>query len=162
VAWAYTTGQVMLKSDGSSWRPIVHIRDIAAAFIAVLKAPRELVHNEAFNVGATQENYRIRELAEIVAETVPGCHLQFASDASPDKRCYRVNCDKIVRVLGYRPEWTARAGARELYEAYNNYGLTLDEFEGPRYQRIGHIKKLLEQQTLGNDLRFRVAQPAIA
>ena len=162
VAWAYTTGQVMLKSDGSSWRPIVHIRDIAAAFIAVLKAPREVVHNEAFNVGATQENYRIRELAEIVAETVPGCHLQFASDASPDKRCYRVNCDKIVRVLGYKPEWTARAGARELYEAYNNYGLTLDEFEGPRYQRIGHIKKLLEQQTLGNDLRFRVAQPAIA
>jgi len=154
VAWAYTTNQVMLKSDGSPWRPIVHIRDIAAAFIAALKAPIDLVHNQAFNVGATGENYRVRQLAEIVAETVPGCRLEFAAGASPDKRCYRVSCDKIANVLKFEPKWTARRGAHELHENYMQYGLTLEEFEGPRYQRIGHIKRLLQEQSLASDLRF--------
>jgi len=99
VAWAYTTGLVYLKSDGTPWRPIVHIADIARAFIAVLEAPRELIHNEAFNVGRNEDNYRIRDLAQIVYETVPGCRIQFAAGAQPDKRNYRVDCSKIQRVL---------------------------------------------------------------
>jgi len=161
-AWAYTTKMVMLKSDGSAWRPIVHVEDIARAFIAVLKAPRELVHNEAFNVAATSENYRIRELARIVSEIVPESKTTFAEGASPDTRCYRVNCDKIVRTLpAFKLHWTARLGAEELYKAYNTVGLTLDEFEGPKYQRIAHIRKLIADGTLGEDLRFR-KQPANA
>ena len=154
VAWAFTTGQVMLKSDGSPWRPIVHIEDIAQAFIVVLKAPRESVHKEAFNVGATGENYRVRELAQIVAETVPNCHVEFAPGATADRRCYRVNCDKLTR-LGFRPKWTARSGARQLYEAYMQTGLTLEEFEGPRYQRIAHIKSLLQNGVLDDTLRYQ-------
>jgi nucleoside-diphosphate-sugar epimerase len=156
VAWAYTTGLVYLKSDGSPWRPIVHIADISRAFIAVLHAPREVVHNQAFNVGTNSENYRIRELAEIVKETVPGCRIEFASDAGPDKRCYRVDCSKIARVLPeFKPQWSARKGAQELLDAYQKAGLTLDEFEGPKYQRIGHIKHLLATGRLDKTLRWR-------
>ena len=99
VASAYTSGRILIKSDGTPWRPITHIRDITAAIAAVLEAPREAVHNETFNVGRTEENYRIRELADIVAETVPGCHVEYAPGGGPDKRCYRVSCDKIMRVL---------------------------------------------------------------
>lgn len=155
VAWAYTTGQVYLKSDGSPWRPIVHIGDISRAFIAVLEAPREAIHNEAFNVGRNEDNYRIRELAEIVRETVPGSRVEFAPDAGPDKRNYRVDCSKIARVLpNFQPAWTARTGAQELYEAYQKIGLTLDEFEGPRYKRIDHLKKLLASGQLDANLRW--------
>ena len=156
VAWAFTTGQVMLKSDGSAWRPIVHIEDISRAFLAVLRAPRELVHNRAFNVGATAENYRIRDLARIVAETVPNCKVTFAQGASADTRCYRVNCDRIVATLKtFAPQWTARLGAQQLYKAYKEIGLTLEEFEGCRYQRIGHVKMLLDRGILDSSLRFR-------
>jgi nucleoside-diphosphate-sugar epimerase len=109
VASALTTGRVYIKSDGTPWRPIVHIRDIIAAALAVLEAPREAIHNETFNVGQTEENYRIRELADIVAETVPGSRIEYAPDGGPDKRCYRVTCEKIRRQLpGFRPQWTAR------------------------------------------------------
>ncbi|NLX05662.1 MAG: NAD(P)-dependent oxidoreductase [Phycisphaerae bacterium] len=153
-AWAHTTGKVMLKSDGRPWRPIVHIEDISRAFAAALEAPRELVHNEAFNVGVTEENYRVRELAQIVGETVPGCHVTFAEGASPDTRCYRVNCDKIRRTLkGFEPLWTARKGAKQLHEAFRRRRLSLEEFEGPRYQRIGHVRWLMEEGLLGPDLR---------
>lgn len=153
VAWAYTTGRVFIKSDGTPWRPIVHIEDISRAFIAVLDAPRELVHNEAFNVGRSDENYRIRELADIVHETVPGCIVEYASDAGPDKRNYRVDCDRIQRVLpSFQPRWNARRGAQELYDAYLRVGLTLDEFEGPRYKRIDHIKLLLADRHLSSEL----------
>ena len=155
VAWAFTTGLVYLKSDGTPWRPIVHIRDISAAFIAALEAPRELIHNEVFNVGRTEENFRIREIAEIVIETVPGSRLEFAPDAGPDKRNYRVNSDKIQRVLpNFKPQWTARKGAQELYETYQRHGLALDEFEGQRYRRISHIKHLVESGQLDDTLRW--------
>ena len=124
VAAAYTTGRVYIKSDGTPWRPIVHIRDIVAAALAALEAPREAIHNQVFNVGLTEENFRIRELAEIVAETVPGCRIEYAPGGGPDKRCYRVNCDKIRRMLpSFRPQWTARKGAQELYDAYRAAGL---------------------------------------
>jgi len=155
VASAYTTGRVFIKSDGTPWRPIVHIRDIIAAIIAVLDAPREAVHNETFNVGRTEENYRIRELADIVAEVVPGCHVEYAPDGGPDKRCYRVNCDKIRRVLpGFRPQWTARKGAQELYQAYRAAGLTAEDLEQAHYLRISHIQRLLRGGQLDASLRW--------
>lgn len=156
VAWAVTTGRIYLKSDGSPWRPIVHIEDISRAFIAALEAPEEAVFNQAFNVGQTGHNYRIRDIAEIVAEVVPGCRLEFAPDASPDTRSYRVNFDKIARVLpAFRPQYDARRGAEQLYAAYRQSNLTLAEFEGPRYQRIGHIQKLINEDILTEDLRHR-------
>lgn len=154
VAWAVTKGLIYLKSDGTPWRPIVHIEDISRAFIAVLAAPREKVFNQAFNVGATSQNYRISEIANIVAEVVPGCRVEYAADAGPDKRCYRVSFEKIARVLpDFRPQWDARKGAEQLYTAYRSSGLTLEEFEGPRYQRISHIKKLLADGLIDDNLR---------
>ena len=156
VAWAYTTGNVHLKSDGSPWRPVVHIEDMSRAFLAALNAPRELVHNQAFNVGQTEENYRVRDMAQIVIETVPGSKLEFASDAGPDKRNYRVNCDKIATVLQeFKPQWTVRKGAQELYGAYRRVGLQLEEFEGSRYRRIHHIKHLISTGRLDENLRWR-------
>ncbi|HZW04535.1 MAG TPA: SDR family oxidoreductase [Anaerolineaceae bacterium] len=157
VAWALATGQVYIKSDGTPWRPIVHIEDISRAFLAVLEAPREKVHNEAFNVGRTEDNYRVRELAEIVVATVPGSRVEYAPDASPDKRNYRVDCSKIQQVLpAFQPQWDARRGAQELYEAYRRLGVSVDDFEGPRFKRIDHIKKLLAEGALGSDLRWRL------
>jgi nucleoside-diphosphate-sugar epimerase/SAM-dependent methyltransferase len=153
VAWAVTTGRIFMKSDGTPWRPITHIEDISRAFVATLEAPVEDVNGEAFNVGVTEHNYQIRELAGIVAETVPGCEVTLANDAGPDKRSYRVNCDKIRRVLpSFEPQWDARKGARSLYEAYLAENLTLEEFEGPRFQRIGHIKKLVAEGIIDETL----------
>jgi nucleoside-diphosphate-sugar epimerase len=156
VAWALTTGLVRLKSDGTPWRPIVHVEDIARAFVAVLEAPREVVHDQAFNVGMTTENYRIRDLAEIVEDTVPGSRIEYASDAGPDRRCYRVDCGKLVRTLpAFAPRWTARQGAQQLYDAYRRIGLRLEDFEGPRYRRIDHIKLLLKTGCLDSTLRWK-------
>ena len=156
VAWAYTTGLVYLKSDGSPWRPIIHIEDISRAFIAALHAPREVIHNQAFNVGINAENYRIRELADIVKETVPDCRVEYAPDAEPDKRSYRVDFSKIGRLLPeFKPQWDARRGAEQLYAAYKKYGVRLEEFEGPRYKRIDHIKQLMSTGQLDESLRWR-------
>ncbi len=163
VAWAYSTGRVLIKSDGTPWRPIVHIEDISRAFIAVLDAPEHLVHNEAFNVGRNEDNYRVRELADIVKETVPGTEIEYASDAGPDKRCYRVDCSKIRRVLpAFQPVWDARKGARELYEAYRRIGVTVEDFEGIRYKRIAHIRALLAEGALDKALRVTALEPATA
>ena len=154
VAWAVTKKLIFLKSDGSPWRPIVHIEDISRAFLAALEAPEDKVFNEAFNVGSTAHNYRIRDIAEIVADVVPEARVEIAPDAGPDKRSYRVNFDKIARVLpAFKPQWDARKGAEQLYRAYRSSGLTLEEFEGPRYQRIGHIKKLKSDGLLDAELR---------
>ena len=159
VAWAFTTGRIHLKSDGTPWRPIVHIEDISRAFISALEAPADAVFNEAFNVGQTAHNYRIRDLAEIVASVVPNCTIEFADDAGPDARSYRVSFEKIHRKLpGFQPRWDARMGAEQLYEAYSSSNLTLEEFEGPRYQRIGHIRKLLGEGVLEGDLRHSKLQ----
>ncbi len=161
-AWAFTTGLVYLKSDGTPWRPIVHIEDMSRAFLAALEAPRELIHNEAFNVGRSSENYQIRQIAQIVAETIPGSRVEFAEGASADKRNYRVNCDKIINTLpGYKPQWTAQKGAQELYAAYQKVGLELDEFEGPRYRRLQHIKSLMASGRLSENLRWRQTDPAL-
>jgi nucleoside-diphosphate-sugar epimerase len=159
VAWAVTTGRIHLKSDGSPWRPIVHIEDISRAFLAALDAPLADVSNQAFNVGQTAHNYRIRDLAEIVAGVVPGCAIEFAADAGPDTRNYRVNCDKIRRVLPtFQPQWDAVKGAKQLYNAYRQSELSLGDFEGPRYQRISHIKKLLADGSIRDGLRANFAR----
>ena len=155
VAAAYTTGHVHIKSDGTPWRPIVHIRDIIAGVVSVLEAPQDLIHNETFNVGQTEENYRISQLADIVEETVPGCRIEYASGGGPDKRCYRVSCDKIGRILpNFRPQWTARKGAQELLEAYRAAGLTRADHEQGRYTRIHHIQSLIKAGELDNSLRW--------
>ncbi|HEY9348309.1 MAG TPA: NAD(P)-dependent oxidoreductase, partial [Inquilinus sp.] len=154
VAWAVTKGLIYLKSDGTPWRPIVHIQDIARAFLAGLHAPVEAVFNQAFNVGRTEHNYRIRDIAEIVAEVVPGCRVEIAADAGPDKRSYRVSFEKIARILPeFKPQWDVRKGAEQLYAAYRCSRLTHEEFEGPRYQRISHIQKLMAEGILNGDLR---------
>src|SRR2546423_887377 len=156
VAWAMTTGRVFIKSDGTPWRPIVHIEDISRAFLAVLEAPREVVHNLALNVGRTDENYQIRDLAEIVRQTVPGCVIEYAADAGPDTRCYRVDFSAIVnRLPAFQPQWNARRGARELLDTYRQVGLQLEDFEGPRYRRIDQIQKLLASRQLDESLRWR-------
>ncbi|MGH7495316.1 MAG: NAD-dependent epimerase/dehydratase family protein [bacterium] len=155
VAWAFTTGRVHIKSDGTPWRPVVHVQDIARAFIAVLHAPRQSVHNQAFNVGRTEDNYRIRDLATMVERIVPGCQIEYAQDAGPDQRCYRVDCSKLMRTLPeFRPQWDAQRGAEELYAAYQKVGLTLEEFEGPKYKRVAHLQQLLQSGRLDKDLRW--------
>jgi nucleoside-diphosphate-sugar epimerase len=159
MASAYSTGRVLIKSDGTPWRPIVHIRDIIAAMLAVLQAPREAIFNQTFNVGQTSENYRIRELADIVAETVPGSRIEYAAGGGPDKRCYRINCDKITCMLpSFRPQWTARRGAQELYDAYRAVGLTPADVESGRYVRMNQIQRLLKSGCLDESLRFHGRQ----
>jgi nucleoside-diphosphate-sugar epimerase len=155
VASAHATGQVYIKSDGTPWRPIVHIRDIVSAILSVLDAPQAAIHNETFNVGQTEENYRISQLADIVAETVPGCRVEYAPGGGPDKRCYRVNCDKIRRVLpNFHPQWNARKGAQELYEAYQAARLSTADLERGRYTRIIQIQKLMKAGRLDKSLRW--------
>ena len=158
VAWAATSGKVFLKSDGSPWRPIAHIEDISRAFLAVLTVPRERVHAQAFNIGRNDANYRIREIAEIVKETVPGCEIAFAADAGPDKRNYRADFSKVAKLLPeFKPQWDARKGAKQLYEAYQCIGLKLEDFEGPRFRRIDQVKALIAEGALLPDLRWKAA-----
>jgi nucleoside-diphosphate-sugar epimerase len=154
VASAYTKGQVYIKSDGTPWRPIVHIRDIAAAILSVLEASRDVIHNQIFNVGRTDENYRIRDLASIVADTVPGCSVEYAPGGGPDTRCYRVDCNRIRQVLpSFQPQWDARKGAQELYESYRAAGLTASDMDGGRYIRLRHLRNLMNQGEMDHSLR---------
>lgn len=168
VAWAYTSGRVYIQSDGTPWRPIVHVEDVARAFIAMLEAPTDVIHNQAFNIGLTEENYRIRDLADIVKATVPSCEIEYADNAGPDKRCYRVDCSKVVRVLpNFQPMWNAKAGAQQLLEAYQKNELTLETFNGPQYKRIDHINGLLRTGKLNSHLRWvegngKRTQPSLA
>lgn len=154
VGHAVATGEVVLKSDGTPWRPQVHIRDITQAYLVMLEAPAEAIRDQAFNVGSTAENLRIRDLANQVAEAVPGAKVTFAEGASPDKRSYRVSCDKLVRVLpAFQPAWTTRAGAKEHYEAFKSGYYGSDPFEGPRFMRIKRIRERLAAGSLREDLR---------
>jgi len=158
VAWAYAAGRVLIKSDGSPWRPTVHIEDISRAFLAALEAPRETIHNQAFNVGQTDENYSVRELAEIVREVVPGSRIEYAEGGLPDVRSYRVDFSKIRRLLpDSKPRWTARRGAEQLYSAYHGAGVVVEDFEGPQFKRIEHVKQLLAIGRLDTTLRWTAA-----
>ena len=155
-AWAYTTGRILLKSDGTPWRPLVHIEDITRAMIGALAVPREVIHNQAFNVGANSENYQVRQLAEIVKGTVPNCEVAFAEGAEPDKRNYRVDFTKYHCTFpGFTPQWTARLGAQQIYDSYRALGLESEVYEGPQYKRIAQIKYLLSTGQLDTTLRWR-------
>jgi nucleoside-diphosphate-sugar epimerase len=155
MAYAFTSKRVFLKSDGMAWRPIVHIADISRAFLAAIEAPREAVHSQVFNVGITTENYRVREIAEIVQRTVPGSSITYADGAGPDKRSYRVDCSKIAMQLPkFRPQWTADTGAKELYARYSEFDLAPEGFDGARYQRLAYLKSLLSSGFLDTSLRW--------
>jgi nucleoside-diphosphate-sugar epimerase len=156
VGYAVTSGEVLIKSDGMPWRPLVHIEDISRAFTAVLEAPRESVHKEAFNVGTTAENYRVKEIAQMVAEVVPNSKVTYANDASPDKRNYRVNCDKIKRVLpSFDPQWTVRKGVEEVYAAYTKHGTTAEDFLSSNFVRLKKIRELQSAGMLDDTLSWR-------
>jgi nucleoside-diphosphate-sugar epimerase len=158
VGWAYTTGKVKIMSDGTPWRPLIHIEDISRATLAALEAPRELVHREAFNVGRDEENYQVRDLAEIVRDAVGDCEIEYAGSGDPDPRSYQVDFGKFARTF---PEaslhWTAREGANEVIDAYREVGLTLEQFESDRYIRLKHLRLLLDRGALDPTLRWRQA-----
>jgi len=155
VCWAHTTGRIRIMSDGTPWRPIVHVQDIARAFAAALSAPREAIHNQAFNVGANGENYQVRELAEIVRDTVPGCTVEYADGAGPDPRSYRVNFGKLSRTFpDFKPQWNASFGAKDLYVALQEANVTLGDFQGRNYIRLSQIKHLLGSGRLDGTLRW--------
>lgn len=158
VGVAYTTGEVLIQSDGTPWRPLVHVEDICRAFLAVMHAPREVIHNQAFNVGRSQENYQIRDLADMVCKIVPGSRVTYAPGGGPDPRCYRVDCSKIARALPeFQPQWTVEKGMRQLYAAFQKHGLTREEFLGGRYFRIKQITKLQQQGRLDSSMRWTEA-----
>jgi nucleoside-diphosphate-sugar epimerase len=152
-AWAFTSGKVRIMSDGTPWRPLVHVRDISAAAAAALVAPVERVSNQAFNVGANAENYRVRELADIVHQTFPDCEIEYAEGAGPDPRSYRVDFSKLANTVpDARPTWTARDGARELLDAFRSVSLGPDGFD--RYTRLPRLRSLLDDGSLDEDLRW--------
>jgi nucleoside-diphosphate-sugar epimerase len=154
VGHALLTGEVRLRSDGMAWRPLVHAEDIAAAFLALLEAPRETVHARAFNVGDSAENYLIRDVAELVGKLVGG-EITFASGSGADARNYRVSCDLIAReVPTFRPQWTVSRGIEQLAEAYERHGLTIDALMGERHQRLRRINALREAGRIDGSLRW--------
>jgi nucleoside-diphosphate-sugar epimerase len=153
-AWAHTTGQIRLLSDGSAWRPLVHVRDVAAVARTILEAPEDLVRCQAVNVGSAQQNYRIRELAELLsAET--GCEIEVAAGAEADQRSYRVDFSKLGRLFpDLELAWDAERGARELVAAYRDVGLTLEQFEGRSFVRLRQLRHLLDAGLLDDDLQW--------
>jgi nucleoside-diphosphate-sugar epimerase len=156
VAWAVAAGCILLKSDGTAWRPLVHVEDICGACLAVLDAPCERVRGEAFNVGHSDENYQIRDLAEMVRQIAWGCKVTYAAGGGRDARCYRVDCSKIARVLpAFHPAWRVQSGAAELYGAFRARGVRVEEFEGVKYRRIDRIRQLLADGRLDASLRWR-------
>lgn len=161
VAWAVTTGKIVLQSDGTPWRPIVHAEDIARVTRLMLEAPPEKVHAQAFNVVPPGENYRIRDLAEIVGETVAGCEVTFAEGAGPDPRNYRVSGEKLLELFpDFEYVWNARSGARQLADAYRAAGLDREQFDGPRFKRLAWIRQLLAEGAVSADLRWTAAAAA--
>jgi nucleoside-diphosphate-sugar epimerase len=156
VGSASLTGEILIKSDGTPWRPLVHVEDISTAFLAVLEAPLQAVHNQAFNVGCNEQNYQIRDIADLVVDCVPGSRIRYADGAGPDARCYRVNFDKLRRTLpGYATRWTLRDGVCQLRDAYERYKLRMEDFEGEKFMRIKRIMTLLENRQVDSKLRFR-------
>jgi nucleoside-diphosphate-sugar epimerase len=153
-AVALTTGQVRLESDGSPWRPLVHIEDISRAFLAMLEAPRDLVHDQAFNVGRPQDNVQVRDIAELVRDAVPGSQVSLADGAGPDLRNYRVDFSKLAGTFpDLSLQWTVQKGIRELADAYAEHGLTYDDFMSSRFVRLRRIRELLSAGLVDEMLR---------
>ena len=155
MGYAFTTGRVVIHSDGTPWRPVVHVQDVARAFQAVLEAPRELVHNEAFNTGADALNHQIRDLGQIVCETVAGCELQMVPQPGADQRTYKADFAKFKRTFpDFDFRWTARKGAEELYTSFKRIGLTPGEFTDKRFTRLSWLRHLLDSGALDDSLRW--------
>jgi nucleoside-diphosphate-sugar epimerase len=155
-AVAVTAGEVRLESDGSPWRPLVHVEDICRAAQAVLEAPRELVHDEAFNVGRAEDNVQIRDVAEMVREAVPGSRVSFADGAGPDLRNYRVDFSKLADTFpDLKLRWSVPDGVSELAAAYARYAFTYADFSSSRYVRLRRIRELLSEGLLDDLLRRR-------
>jgi nucleoside-diphosphate-sugar epimerase len=155
VGFAHTVGEVRLQSDGTPWRPLVHVEDIALAFLALAEADRTVVHDQAFNIGAPGENYQIRDVAQIVMETVPESRITFAESAGPDLRDYKVDFGKIASTVpSFQPRWNVRKGAEQLYEKYQQYGLTLENLTGPAFTRLEQVQLLMNEGRLTVDLRW--------
>jgi nucleoside-diphosphate-sugar epimerase len=167
-AWAYTTGRIRILSDGTPWRPLVHIEDIARAVVAVLEAPVERTHNQAFNIGADSENYQVRELADLVHAALPDCAVEYAGDGDPDPRSYRVDFGKFARMFAdFELAWNVPKGVDQLVGAYSAVNLSADDFMSSRYTRLKRLRELLESGTLDSNLRWAAradgaAQPSWA
>ncbi|TFV59931.1 SDR family oxidoreductase [Mycobacterium sp. PS03-16] len=155
VGYAATSGTLILQSDGTPWRPLVHVLDVAQAFARALDAPTGAIHNQAFNVGRVGENYQIREVADTVAEVADGCVVQYGVGATADTRDYRVDFGKIESELpGYQPQWTLRQGIAQLWAAFSDGGLSRDAFEAPTFFRLRSIRQRLRDGELDSDLRW--------
>lgn len=161
MGWAVTTGRVHITSDGTPWRPMAHVEDIAQAFACTLEAPLDVIRNQAFNVGANDENYQVRDLASVVQETVGNCKIEYANQSGADPRNYRVDFSKLARTLpAFSPRWSARTGARELFDAYRSAGMTAEDFHGRRFTRLKQLRFLLEDRQVDATLRW-VSQPQL-
>ncbi|NNG16474.1 MAG: SDR family oxidoreductase [Gemmatimonadales bacterium] len=160
VGLAYTTGQVLVLSDGTPWRPLVHVEDIGRAFLAVLHAPREVIHDQAFNVGRTSENYRVSELADMVREAVPGSRVEYAEGGGSDPRSYRVDCSKLENTLPeFQPCWTVRQGIEQLFGAFGAQGFSRADFTDGTFIRLAQLQRLLREGRLDEQLRWRALGP---
>jgi len=155
VGWAVTTGKILIKSDGTPWRPLVHVEDICGACAAALEAPRETVHNEAFNIGLDSENYQVRDIANIVKEVVPGCEVEITGEVQADQRSYRVDFKKVREQLpGFQPKWDAKKGVEQMYLFMRDAGLTFEQFHDRRYTRLEQLKYLIDNGQIDTDLRW--------
>ncbi len=153
--WSHTTGRIRLLSDGKSWRPLLHVRDLSKVALTLLSAPEDQIRGEAINIGSAEQNYLIRDLAELLSE-ISGCEVEFDANSSPDQRSYRVDFSKLGRFFpDLTLDWDARRGARELVDAYRTTGLSQEDFEGDRYVRLRRIRTLLDAGELGGDLRWQ-------
>lgn len=152
--WAFTTGKIKIMSDGTPWRPVIHVEDFCRGFIACLEAPVDLVHNQAFNLSQNSENYQIKEIADSVKEVVPGCEIEYTGEHGADSRTYRVNFDKISNTLKdyFKPTWNLREGVKQIYEAFKSHGLTYEEFIGNKYIRLNQLKKLISEKKINENL----------
>ena len=154
VAWAMTTKSIFIKSDGTPWRPVVHSEDISRAFIAALEADRAKVHNESFNIGRNDQNYQVRQIADLVKASITDANVDYAADGEPDKRSYRVDFSKVNDVLPeFQPQWTVAKGVEELKGIMTAHEIVVEEIEGERYQRVAHIRGLIGQGVLDDTLR---------
>lgn len=156
IGTAVATGKVIVNSDGKPWRPVVHVQDVARAFMTVLEAPLEIVHNQAFNTGANELNHQILDLAEIAARTVPGCNLELKAQTGADQRTYKADFGKFARTFPeFKFNWTAEKGAAELYRAFKTIGLTHADLVDRRFTRLKWLNHLLDSKQLDGDLHWR-------
>ncbi len=155
-AWAYTTGKIRIMSDGTPWRPIVHVEDISRAFLVVLTAEKNLIHNQAINIGVNSENYQVRDLADMVKNVMPNAEVEYAGKGGYDPRNYRVNFNKLKKLLpDFHAKWDAQRGARQLYDAYRDNNLQFEDFSGRKYIRLNQLKYLISAQRLDGQLRWQ-------